>query len=214
MDNEKAWIEQALAGNQIAFSHLVEAYQAPVFNLAYRILGNVTEAEDAAQEAFVRAWTRLRTFDPERKFSSWILSIVSHYCIDCLRRRHTTQVPLDDLLAQQAFSDPADGPEKVALHREVEANVRDLMLSLPSQYRVVLALRYWQDLSYDEMAVMLSTTESAIKSRLHRARCMMAERMQLLESQAGTGQDGRASLSVPAPTPNREAMQNALSRSN
>lgn len=214
MDNEKAWIQQALAGNQAAFSQLVEAYQMPVYNLAYRMLGSPEEAEDAAQETFVRVWTRLHTFDLDRKFSSWILSIASHYCIDCLRRRRTVQVPLEDLLTQQAFSDPGDGPEKVALRRESEQNVHQMMQGLPSHYRVVLALRYWHDLSYDEMARVLDTTPSAIKSRLHRARCMLAERMQPEGDQAGAYEDGQVSLSTPKSRRNREAMPNALSTSN
>lgn len=215
MDKEKAWIQQALAGDQVAFSCLVEAYQAPIHNLAYRMLGDPVEAEDAAQETFVRAWTRLRTFDVERKFSSWVLSIASHYCIDRLRRRRTAQVPLEDILAQQAFADPHDGPERTLLVHEAQQSIRAMMEDLPTQYRAVLALRYWQDLSYDEMAEMLDTTVSAIKSRLHRARCMLAQRMRLMESNTGIPEDGResASLSITTSTHNREAMQNALSSS-
>ena len=90
-DTESNWIQQARAGDQAAsadaFSRLVEAYQTPIYNLAYRMLGNRTEAEDAAQETFIRAYTRLDTYDPGRKFSSWLLSIASHYCVDVLRRR-------------------------------------------------------------------------------------------------------------------------------
>jgi len=215
MDKEKAWIRQALTGNQVAFSSLVEAYQAPIYNLAYRMLGDPAEAEDAAQETFVRAWTRLRTFDVERKFSSWILSIASHYCIDRLRRRRTTQVPLEDILAQQAFADPHVGPERMALDREAQHSIRSMMENLPSQYRAVLTLRYWHDLSYQEMAEMLDTTVSAIKSRLHRARCMLAQRMQMMESHAGTTEPRleSASLTMSTSTHKREAMRNALSPS-
>ena len=215
MDREKAWIKRALAGDQAAFSHLVEAYQAPIYNLAYRMLGNPAEAEDAAQETFVRVWTRLRTFDIERKFSSWILSIASHYCIDRLRRRRTTQVSLEDILAQQTFADPHDGPERTTLRHEAQQSVRSMMEELPAQYQAVLALRYWYDLSYAEMAEVLDTTRSAIKSRLHRARCMLAKRMRLMESHTGTPENEREAASLPMSTSTyeREAMRNALSAS-
>jgi len=86
-DQEIIWLEKARRGDREAFGRLVEAYQGPVYNLAYRMLGNAAEAEDAAQETFVRMYTRLHTYRPEHKLSSWVLSIASHYCIDRLRRR-------------------------------------------------------------------------------------------------------------------------------
>ncbi|MFN2136130.1 MAG: sigma-70 family RNA polymerase sigma factor, partial [Candidatus Promineifilaceae bacterium] len=87
MNEEQVWLEQAMQGDQIAFGKLVEAYQTPVYNLAYRMLNNSGEAEEAAQEAFVRAYTRLDSYDPAHKFSTWLLSITSNYCIDQIRKR-------------------------------------------------------------------------------------------------------------------------------
>ena len=75
MEEEKAWIQRALAGDQEGFACLVEAYQTAVYNLAYRMLGNAAEAEDAAQETFLKAYSRLKTYDSGRKFSSWLLAI-------------------------------------------------------------------------------------------------------------------------------------------
>lgn len=214
MDKEKAWIQKALTGDQQAFSRLVEAYQTPVYNLAYRMLGNSAEAEDAAQETFVRVYTRLRTFQIERKFSSWILSIASHYCIDCLRKRRTSQVPLEDLLAQQQFADPYESPERMTLNIQDRELVRRLMTSLPEQYRAVLVLRYWNELSYNEMARVLNTTESAIKSRLHRARRMLAENITEFEqNQAERNRSGATDMSISTPNREKEALQNALSAS-
>ena len=82
-EQEQTWVLQARRGDRSAFSRLVEAYQRPVFNLTYRMLGDVEEAEDAAQEAFLRAYSRLNQYDPEMKFSTWLFSIANHYCI-CL----------------------------------------------------------------------------------------------------------------------------------
>jgi len=95
-DQELLWLEQARRGDQTAFSRLVEAYQRPVYNLCYRMLGNAPEAEDAAQETFVRMYTKLHTYQPDRKLSSWVLSIASHYCIDRLRLRRGQWLSLDE----------------------------------------------------------------------------------------------------------------------
>ena len=90
-------------------------YQSAVYNMAYRMLGDPTEAEDAAQEVFVRAWNQLHTFQLDRRFSTWLLSIASHYSIDLLRRRRPT-APLDDVALYVESDDPA--PEDVALQGE------------------------------------------------------------------------------------------------
>src|SRR5690606_32224267 len=101
-----------------AFANLVEAYQQPIFNLAFRMLGNSAEAEDAAQETFIRAYARLHTYDPERKFSSWILSIASHYCVDRLRRRHGTSISMEEVMGQRWIPDENPKPEELALQQE------------------------------------------------------------------------------------------------
>lgn len=217
MEEERVWIQRSLAGDQRAFAQLVDAYKSPVFNLAYRLLGDAAEAEDAAQETFVRVYTRLETYDAEKKFVSWILSIASHYCIDRLRRRRSSSVSLDQLLTQRAFSDPHEGPERTTLRQEEQAYLQRMLQELPDAYRLVLVLRYWHDLSYQEMSQVLETTESAIKSRLHRARCILAERIRKQEQQSSSeatpasDQDG---ASQPHPHFHLEAAQYAMPRSN
>ena len=96
MEQEKRWIAAARQGDRSAFGRLVEAFQGPVYNLTYRMLGDPEEAEDAAQETFLRAYRKIDTYDPSRKFSTWLLSIASHYCIDRLRRRRLTWLSLED----------------------------------------------------------------------------------------------------------------------
>lgn len=174
---EQVWLEQARQGDRVAFGRLVEAYQGPVYNLAYRMLGNSGEAEEAAQEAFIRAFTRLHTYDPSRKFSTWMLSITSNYCIDLIRKRRATLLSLEEPLPPHPalMSDRAEGPEAQTVNNEREALVQSLLATLPEDYREAVVLRYWYDLSYEEIAEMTDTTVSAIKSRLFRARRQMAE---------------------------------------
>jgi RNA polymerase sigma-70 factor (ECF subfamily) len=176
-DQEVIWLEKARRGDQEAFSHLVEAYQGPVYNLAYRMLGNAVEAEDAAQETFVRMYTKLHTYQPDRKLSSWVFSIASHYCIDRLRRRRWNWLSLDDDPVAAVLPSRQRGPEEAALRREARDEVQELVARLAPGYRVPIILRYWHDLSYEEIADVMGLTVQAVKSRLHRGRLQMAERM-------------------------------------
>lgn len=166
-----------------AFTRLVEAYKIPVYNLAYRLLGNAVEAEDAAQETFIRVFTRLDTYDPSRKFSSWLLSVASHYCIDVLRRRRINQVPFDELPPMVDLSMPAaEQPEHVVIHKEDALAVQQLLNTLPPPYRTPIILRYWYDMSYKEIAEVMGVTESTVKTRLHRARLRLAREAQVLQN--------------------------------
>jgi len=179
---EQTWALAAQKGDRSAFMRIVEVYQRPVYNLCYRMLGgDVTEAEDAAQETFLRAYTKLNTYNPSRKFSSWLFSIASHYCIDRLRQRRYQMIGWDELSApdQDVLSSPEPQPEAVALTREDHATLHTLLNSLPPDYRAATILRYWHELSYDEIAETLETSVSAIKSRLFRAKQMMAEKLEI-----------------------------------
>ena len=139
------------------------------------MLGNSTEAEDAAQEAFIRAYTRLETYDPARKFSSWLLAIASHYCVDVLRKRRMHYVSLDDLPPMTELSMPASTrPEQVVVRQQNAAAVQELLDTLKPEYRTPVVLRYWYDMSYREIAETMDVTESTIKTRLHRARAKLA----------------------------------------
>jgi len=173
-EQDRVSVQAALQGDQAAFGDLVTRYQTAVYNMAYRMLGNPTEAEDAAQEVFVRAWNQLHSFQMERRFSTWLLSIASHHCIDLLRRRRPS-APLDDV----ALYVPSNDPEPIDTILQVEQAdmVKSLLNTLPDKYRSVTVLRYYNDLSYDEIANMTGLTESAVKTQLHRARRMLAEKL-------------------------------------
>ncbi len=172
--HDPEWLAQALRGNAEAFTNLVDLYQRPVFNLCYRMLGDPDEAEDAAQETFLRAYNGLKRYDTQRSFSTWLLSIAAHYCIDQMRRRHFTLLSMDGL----PLLDPPDlalGPEASLNQREEQQRVRVLLDNLNPVDRAAVVMRYWYELSYEEIAESLKLTVSAVKSRLHRARLEMAD---------------------------------------
>jgi len=167
-------VELVLAGEQDAFEVLVERYKDAVQNLAYRMLGNVTEAEDVTQEVFVRAYTQLATYKSAHKFSTWLLSIASHLAIDQLRRRRFLALPLEDVPFLEWIADSGTGPEQSALQGEEHDEIQAYLQRLPSKYRAVILLRYWYDLSYEEIATALHLTPALVKARLHRARELLA----------------------------------------
>jgi len=182
-DNEPADITAAGRGNAAAFTRLVEAYQRPVYNLAYRMLGNADEAEEAAQETFLRVYTQLGTYQPGRKFSSWLFSIASHHCIDVLRRRRLTWLSIEDEEAPaEILTSDAPGPEDTMLQNEQETTVRKMLATLPPDYRLPVVLRYWNELSYEEIAEATHSTVSAVKSKLFRARAMLANQVGQLQA--------------------------------
>ena len=177
------WVAQARAGDRQAFTLLVEAYQVPVYNLCRRMLGNPSEAEDAAQETFWRAFQALERYDPQRPFATWLLSIAAHYCIDYLRRQRLVALSLEAMPDYHDAPDPAPGPESSAEVHERECRVARMLQTLDPLDRAAIVMRYWYDLSYEEMGEALSLSVSAVKSRLHRARRQLAGVWP--ESQAG-----------------------------
>ena len=171
------WVQAALEGDQDAFAELVYTYQDSVYNLCYRMLSERTEAEDAAQEAFLRAYLNLQRYDPGRSFKTWLLTIASNHCIDRLRRRRMTWLSIDDPLPSLTLSSDEPEPEDELIRHEQSAAIQSILNELNPDYRAAVVLRYWYDFSYNEIADVLDTTESAIKSRLFRARQILAEKM-------------------------------------
>src|SRR5579883_44654 len=176
--SDAALVELVLNGDQDLFAVLVERYKDAVQNLAYRMLGNATEAEDVTQEAFVRAYTQLATYKPVHKFSTWLLSIASHLAIDQLRRRRFLALPLEDVPFLEWIVDGGVSPEQSALQGEQQDEIQRYLQRLPSKYRAVIVLRYWYDFSYEEIAGMLNITSTLVKARLHRARELLARYIQ------------------------------------
>lgn len=173
--NESELIARARAGDDAAFTRLVETYQTVIFNLCYRMLGDPAEAEDAAQETFLRAYSQLHRYDPGRAFKTWLLSIASHHCIDRLRKRRLTWLSLDESLEPHpALHEQSPGPEESSVKREQTAVMATLLARLAPDDRSMVVMRYWYDLSYEEIADATGATVSAVKSRLHRARAQLA----------------------------------------
>jgi len=171
---EAECIENAKQGDESAFSEIVEAYQNPVYNLCYRMLGTPQAAEDAAQESFWRAYKHLNRYDQNRSFGTWLLSIAAHYCIDLQRKKRLPTMDLDAIIEFSA-DDPGPSPESSLVEVEFSEEVQRQLSKLSENDRAVLVLRYWHECSEKEICKILKISKSAVKSRLHRARKHMAE---------------------------------------
>ena len=197
-EQEQIWLEQAMGGDQAAFSRLVEAYLRPVYNLTYRMLGDPHEAEDAAQETFLRAYARLKQYDPNHKFSTWLFSIANHHCIDRLRKRRARFVSIDDNPVLQNLESDGIRPESSALMMERSAEIQRLLGKMEPEYRTPLILRYWEEYSYEEIADAMDLSVSAVKSRLFRARKQMADLYREHEAVTSPPSSGKRVQPVPA----------------
>ena len=174
-ENESEWLVRAIEGDDDAFARLVELYQKPVYNLCYRMLGTPGDAEDAAQETFLRAYKNLKRYDRKRSFTTWVLSIASHYCIDQLRKRRFTTFSIDDEDNKWLEPpDPGKSPDAVISEQEKQEQVQMLLDKLSPKDRAAVVMRYWYEYSYEEIAQELSLTVSSVKSRLHRSRRELA----------------------------------------
>jgi RNA polymerase sigma-70 factor (ECF subfamily) len=194
--DEVPLIVRASAGDHDAFRELVERYRGAVYNLAYRMLGGPEEAEDAAQETFVRVYRQLGRYDARRRFSTWVLAIATNHCIDQLRRHRLPLVPLESIVPW-AWSREA-GPEQGALEREARDEVQQLIRQLPEKLRAVLVLRYWHDLSCVEIAGVLEVPEGTVKTLLHRARKALGKMLAASPGSGAVNPPGAAPTSSPA----------------
>lgn len=158
-----------------SFEAVVQAYQNSIYNLCYKLLGEASAAEDATQETFLRAYHHLAGYDRQRPLQTWLFSIASHHCIDRLRRPRPIWLPVDDDVV--AAHEPAPGPEGIVLRHELRDQIQELLGCLQPRDRCAIILRYWYDQSYVEIATVLGTTVSSVKSRLHRARHELGKRL-------------------------------------
>lgn len=166
----------ALQADHQAFGELVRRYQTSVFNVCYRIMGERLEAEDMTQETFLRAHDRLGTYDADRPFGPWIRRVGANLCLNTIKRRQLTMLPLDEGL-EGSTTRVEERPEVARVYAERSEAIRDAILELPVQYRVVIELRHFFDMSYREIAEAVGLPLSDVKSHLFRARKLLAERL-------------------------------------
>ena len=175
-EEELAVIRRVQKGDVNAFEALVSAYEKNVYNLALRMMGNAQDAEDMAQEAFLKAYNSLPGFRGDSKFSVWLYRIVSNVCLDQLRKkskRPTVSLSMEDEDGEETqldLPDTAQSPEELLEKKLTREAVRRGLAQLPEDARQILLLLEIQGLSYEEIGEALGLEPGTVKSRIFRAR--------------------------------------------
>ncbi|MGH9379045.1 MAG: RNA polymerase sigma factor [Thermoanaerobaculia bacterium] len=167
--------ERAREGSEQAFGELVRRYERPICSLIGRMVWDRGQAEDLAQEAFVRAWSKLHTYDPERPFRSWMFKIAHNLTLDALRRAQLDTVSLETPDSESLdplgrLEDEGVSPEEQVHHRRAVQALERAVGELRADHREVLLLRFREGLSYEEIAEALELPLGTVKTHLHRAR--------------------------------------------
>ncbi|MBB5066482.1 sigma-70 family RNA polymerase sigma factor [Granulicella mallensis] len=182
--DEAQMIASILAGNSQVFHELIRPYERSVYVMALSLLQNEADAEDTAQEAFLKAFRSLASFRAEAKFSTWLISITLNEARSRLRRKNTVKMEsLDEPQDEQGHISPAllrdwrEIPSEAVERQEVRGLLQQAIAGLPPIYREIFLLRDVEELSIDESAKALGITVAAVKVRLHRARLMLQKKL-------------------------------------
>ena len=176
-------INEVLKGNHEAFEEIVTMFQHRLYQVCYRMLGNRQEAEDIAQEAFVRAYVNIHTYDQKRKFSTWLFRTATNLCIDRIRKKKPdyyldAEVPgTEGLNMYSQIAASGDLPEEEVEKMETQERIQYEIGRLPDKYRSVIILRYMEELPLQEISDILELPLGTVKTRVHRGREALRKQM-------------------------------------
>ncbi len=176
--SETELVRRAKDGDVEAFEQLISNYQIKVYHIAYHMLSNEQDAEDAAQDAIIKAYRYLGSFKEESGFYTWIYRITQNICLDMLRRRKRNNTHMIDLVkkdqdgqeSEVQIVDEKPQPEEQLMRRQVQNEMQNAIAELKENYRVVIVMRDIEGMSYDDIAAVLEISTGTVKSRLNRAR--------------------------------------------
>ncbi|MBU6299997.1 MAG: sigma-70 family RNA polymerase sigma factor [Verrucomicrobia bacterium] len=178
-DRDLALMRRIAEGDDVAFAELVETYQHAVMGTVTKMLGQASEAEDVAQQVFVRVWRSAARYQPSAKFTTWLFTITRNLVFNEMRRRQRKPaVSLDEREEEQPGSIPVDGdpkPDDSALLAELEQAVDSAIRRLPEKQRMAVILRRYQEMAYEDIGEVLGLSLPAVKSLLFRARAQLRE---------------------------------------
>ena len=171
-------------GDKAAFEQLLDKYQKPVINFIYRMIQDRDEADDLAQEVFVRVYNSAKRYEPKAKFSTWIYRITKNLCLNELRRRKRKFISLDETISteegelkREIASPEATSPYQDTSKHELQKVVKEAIESLPANQRIAVILRRYEQLSYEDIAKTMECSVSAVKSLLSRAKESLKDRL-------------------------------------
>lgn len=177
-DHDQALVEASRNGDRAAFGALVARYQGPIYNAAYRVLGNADDAADTAQAVFLKVSERLDEYDPRFKFFSWLYRIAINESLNLLRRNGREE-PLGE--EEDIPGEDSANPEWQLGEAQVSRRVQGALMRMRAEDRVMIALRHFSECSYREIAAILELDERTVKSRLYEARSRLRGLLQDLQ---------------------------------
>jgi RNA polymerase sigma-70 factor (ECF subfamily) len=182
--DDRALVARILEGDRDRFTELVKRHEKRVVNYVYRITHRYEEAHDLAQEIFVKVFVALDRYDPKYQFSTWLFRIAQNTAIDALRKKNIAEVPLakpatgDEEAKDREFADTGVSPYRALKNKQLARAIDRAVLGLPPDYRELIQLRHFAELSYEEIASMKKLPLGTVKNKLFRARNMLKETLE------------------------------------
>ena len=180
--DDRGLVARILAGDRDRFTELVSRYEKRVINYVYRITHRYEDAHDLAQDIFVKVYLALDRYDPKYQFSTWLFRIAQNSAIDALRKKSLPEVPLtrpgsdeDGGPKEREFADDGISPYRALKNKQLSAAIDKAVLELPSDYRELIQLRHFAELSYEEIASMKKLPLGTVKNKLFRARNLLKD---------------------------------------
>ncbi|MFD2446902.1 RNA polymerase sigma factor [Bacillus sp. CGMCC 1.16607] len=172
MQEEIQWIQEVLAGNKQAYAHIINKYKNQVYASVLRMTKNPQDAQDLVQESFIKVYHQLGKYDATGSFASWLFRVTINHCMDEFRKK-SNQIKKEEMTDETLVN--SNYPEVIFLKKEKNRQLERLIATLPEDERIIILLRYVNELSYDEISELVDLPISTVRNKLHRAKKKMRE---------------------------------------
>lgn len=170
MDEDVKWVRQVLAGDKQAYAHIINKYKNPLYAVILRMTRNPQDAQDFVQEAFLKIYRQLGKYKETGTFSSWLYRVAVNHCLDEFRKKRLQTVSGESIEEQLTEK---NHPEIIFLKKEQQRQLERLLAALPDDERLIILLRYTNELSYEEISEVTGISLSTVRNKLHRAKKKM-----------------------------------------
>ncbi|QFG00039.1 RNA polymerase sigma factor [Psychrobacillus glaciei] len=172
MEEEVHWIEEVLSGNKQAYAHIINKYKNPLYATILRMTRNPQNAQDLVQEVFIKVYNQLGKYDRNGIFASWMYRVAINHCMDEFRKK-SYQMKQVEINEEKVVN--TNHPEIIFLKKEKSRQIERLVSTLPEDERMIILLRYINELSYDEISELVEVPLSDVRNKLHRAKKKMRD---------------------------------------
>ncbi len=181
--DDRALVARILGGDRDRFTELVRRYEKRVINYVYRITRRYEEAHDLTQDIFVKVYLALDRYNPKYQFSTWLFRIAQNSAIDALRKKSIAEVPLarpteEEPQREREFADTGISPYRALKNKQLGVAIEKAVANLPPDYRELIQLRHFAELSYEEIASMKKLPLGTVKNKLFRARNLLKDELE------------------------------------